>query len=319
MGALEEAGARVEVLALAPVARAVPEHRPRDLAESRESTARSRAGSLASGHLAPPRPPHPGVPLHVARGGHAPAGDDAAGRARGSVLQHAGLGRSRRRQAPDGDLRVPRSASDGGARRGPTGRALCRDRRPPRPVGPAYLCPPLPAFSRRRRPGTGRGLRRVQRDEIRGRPTRSRRTAGDSRPRRVPGFRQDVDAELAELDLLVHASVLPDPLPAVVLGGMAAGVLTILADAGSGRACGRHRGARCGRHERLVHRPSQRCDRRAPANAQRGSCAPGGDGRRGPPLDGGLRLGADRRPLRGRSTQSLLPDTTCRGSKPMAL
>ncbi len=46
------------------------------------------------------------------------------------------------------------------------------------------------------------------------------------------GFRADVDAELRTLDVLVHASVLPDPLPGVVLEGLAAGVPTISSDAG---------------------------------------------------------------------------------------
>jgi glycosyltransferase involved in cell wall biosynthesis len=46
------------------------------------------------------------------------------------------------------------------------------------------------------------------------------------------GFRTDIGAELQQLDLLVHASVLPDPLSTVVLEGMAAGVPTISANAG---------------------------------------------------------------------------------------
>jgi glycosyltransferase involved in cell wall biosynthesis len=46
------------------------------------------------------------------------------------------------------------------------------------------------------------------------------------------GFRGDVLAELRELDLLVHASVLPDPMATVVQEGLAFGVPTIAADAG---------------------------------------------------------------------------------------
>jgi glycosyltransferase involved in cell wall biosynthesis len=46
------------------------------------------------------------------------------------------------------------------------------------------------------------------------------------------GFRRDVAAELGRLDLLVHASVLPDPLAGVVLEGMSAGVPTISSSAG---------------------------------------------------------------------------------------
>lgn len=46
------------------------------------------------------------------------------------------------------------------------------------------------------------------------------------------GFREDVSAELAELDVLVHCSVLPEPFGQVVLEGMAAGVPVIAAAAG---------------------------------------------------------------------------------------
>ncbi len=46
------------------------------------------------------------------------------------------------------------------------------------------------------------------------------------------GFREDVAAELGRLDILVHASVLPDPLAGVVLEGMSAGVPTISSSAG---------------------------------------------------------------------------------------
>jgi glycosyltransferase involved in cell wall biosynthesis len=38
------------------------------------------------------------------------------------------------------------------------------------------------------------------------------------------GFREDVDAELARLDVLVHASVIPEPFGMVVVEGMAAGL-----------------------------------------------------------------------------------------------
>ncbi len=46
------------------------------------------------------------------------------------------------------------------------------------------------------------------------------------------GFREDVWAELAELDVLVHCSVAPEPFGQVVLEGMAAGVPVIAANAG---------------------------------------------------------------------------------------
>jgi glycosyltransferase involved in cell wall biosynthesis len=46
------------------------------------------------------------------------------------------------------------------------------------------------------------------------------------------GFRGDIVAELRELDLLVHASVLADPMATVVQEGLAFGVPTIAADAG---------------------------------------------------------------------------------------
>jgi glycosyltransferase involved in cell wall biosynthesis len=46
------------------------------------------------------------------------------------------------------------------------------------------------------------------------------------------GFRSDVVAELRELDVLVHASVLPDPLPGVVLEGLGAGLPIVASSAG---------------------------------------------------------------------------------------
>ncbi len=49
------------------------------------------------------------------------------------------------------------------------------------------------------------------------------------------GFRDDVRAELAELDVLVHASTTPEPFGQVVLEGMAAG-LPVVAAAAGGRA-----------------------------------------------------------------------------------
>jgi len=46
------------------------------------------------------------------------------------------------------------------------------------------------------------------------------------------GFREDVAAELAELDILVHCSITPEPFGQVVIEGMAAGVPVIAAAAG---------------------------------------------------------------------------------------
>ena len=46
------------------------------------------------------------------------------------------------------------------------------------------------------------------------------------------GFRGDIWHELARLDMLVHASLVPEPFGQVVLEGMAAGVPVIAADAG---------------------------------------------------------------------------------------
>jgi glycosyltransferase involved in cell wall biosynthesis len=46
------------------------------------------------------------------------------------------------------------------------------------------------------------------------------------------GFREDVWAELAELDVLVHCSVIPEPFGQAVLEGMAAGIPVIAANAG---------------------------------------------------------------------------------------
>ncbi len=46
------------------------------------------------------------------------------------------------------------------------------------------------------------------------------------------GFREDVWRELASFDVLVHASVIPEPFGLVVLEGMAAGLAVIAADEG---------------------------------------------------------------------------------------
>jgi glycosyltransferase involved in cell wall biosynthesis len=46
------------------------------------------------------------------------------------------------------------------------------------------------------------------------------------------GFREDVWAELRELDILVHCSVVPEPFGQVVLEGMAAGLPVVAAGAG---------------------------------------------------------------------------------------
>jgi glycosyltransferase involved in cell wall biosynthesis len=49
------------------------------------------------------------------------------------------------------------------------------------------------------------------------------------------GFRDDVVTELAQLDILVHASTIPEPFGQVVVEGMAAGLAVIAADAGGPR------------------------------------------------------------------------------------
>ena len=46
------------------------------------------------------------------------------------------------------------------------------------------------------------------------------------------GFRDDVDAELRELDVLVHCSITPEPFGQVVVEGMAAGLPVVAARAG---------------------------------------------------------------------------------------
>jgi glycosyltransferase involved in cell wall biosynthesis len=46
------------------------------------------------------------------------------------------------------------------------------------------------------------------------------------------GFREDVQVELGELDVLVHSSVIPEPFGQAVLEGMAAGIPVVATDAG---------------------------------------------------------------------------------------
>jgi glycosyltransferase involved in cell wall biosynthesis len=46
------------------------------------------------------------------------------------------------------------------------------------------------------------------------------------------GHREDVEAELRQLDVLVHASVTADPLAQAVIEGMGAGLPVVAADAG---------------------------------------------------------------------------------------
>ena len=46
------------------------------------------------------------------------------------------------------------------------------------------------------------------------------------------GFQADIPAELAELDVLVHATVIPEPFGQVVVEGMAAGLPVIASHAG---------------------------------------------------------------------------------------
>ncbi len=54
------------------------------------------------------------------------------------------------------------------------------------------------------------------------------------------GFRSDVRSELARMDMLVHASLIPEPLGQVVLEGMEAGVPVIAPDAGGPAEIIRH-------------------------------------------------------------------------------
>ncbi len=48
----------------------------------------------------------------------------------------------------------------------------------------------------------------------------------------MTGFREDVAAELADLDVLVHASVIPEPFGQAVVEGMAAGLPVVATEAG---------------------------------------------------------------------------------------
>ena len=52
---------------------------------------------------------------------------------------------------------------------------------------------------------------------------------------RFRGFRADVAAELASLDILVHASIVPEPFGMVIVEGMAAGLAVVASDAGGVR------------------------------------------------------------------------------------
>lgn len=58
------------------------------------------------------------------------------------------------------------------------------------------------------------------------------RTLGISDQVEFRGFREDVWAELRDLDILVHCSVRPEPFGQVVLEGLAAGVPVVAANAG---------------------------------------------------------------------------------------
>ena len=61
---------------------------------------------------------------------------------------------------------------------------------------------------------------------------RSRRASGLAERVEFRGFREDIWPELASLDVLVHASVIPEPFGTVVLEGMAAGLAVIAPDEG---------------------------------------------------------------------------------------
>ncbi|MGH2883167.1 MAG: glycosyltransferase, partial [Solirubrobacteraceae bacterium] len=63
------------------------------------------------------------------------------------------------------------------------------------------------------------------------------------------GFRHDVGAEYRRLDVMVHASVLDEPLGTVIFEAMAAGLPVIAADAGGPREYIRHG------HDGLLHEP----------------------------------------------------------------
>ncbi len=62
------------------------------------------------------------------------------------------------------------------------------------------------------------------------------------------GFRDDVAGELAKMDVLVHASVIPEPFGQVVVEGMAAGLAVIAAGAGGPAEVIRHE------HDGLLYR-----------------------------------------------------------------
>ena len=110
-----------------------------------------------------------------------------------------------------------------------------RDHRSSRPLeGPARLprgiCGSVPRHAGARSRDRQRPVRRRC---LRATPQRSRRNVSES-PSQIEfrGFREDVQVELAELDMLVHSSVIPEPFGQAVLEGMAAGIPVIATDAG---------------------------------------------------------------------------------------
>ncbi|MCW3046969.1 MAG: glycosyltransferase [Solirubrobacterales bacterium] len=112
------------------------------------------------------------------------------------------------------------------------------------------------------------------------------------------GFRTDVDAELRRLDVLVHASVLPDPLPGVVLEGMGMGLPVVAADAGGQSRARRRRRQRAAARAGGCGRPGPgAATRRGPAYRPCGAGA-GGAGV-GAPVRARDRRRADPGVLRG--------------------
>ena len=230
------AHAQLYAAAGAPPAPAAPRSRAHELAEVRRL--RRPCGAELAGvplvwHLRDriaedyiPRPAVRVMRSFIARAGrrrdrqldrHARHAARARPRAR---LGDPRLGRSLQREsrATIGEARR-RSGCSGGSRHGRGRTCSCAPSPPPFPTGAGAG-------------GAGRQAD-VRRGGLRAAScTSSSRSSGLGGRVEFRGFREDVWRELASFDVLVHASVIPEPFGQVVLEGMAAGLAVIAPDEG---------------------------------------------------------------------------------------